>query len=375
MQTMSRPIHWLGPDLHSVDHYISLGRQSLQAGLNHRALNWGTSSAPDVDFYNTCRPNCFLWPELALSSALPWAPLLRPLNHLCELDPSSRPVALMTAIDLSNWWSMLIKPVSYSDVEFQFNLSRPEFLVRVGYCGLALNYFSVSEEISELAACLSMVGVGAIEILLASTCDLCRLRRAAPGLKRCDQCSRSKQLFDAEASGSRAAKSLRTKRIRDRIGISMVSTSEDLHVSFSRAMASLLFTMKRESAPHQRWLEGVHSSLDIAPMVREKLPSNFTEIEHTAQLAALREAIDRNEWDYGVWPSKILKAQAFFEASKVVDDRRRADGILPRTIELGDRARALLRQGLSKTEVASRLSISRSHLSHVLGRTSGLHER
>jgi hypothetical protein len=155
----------------------------------------------------------------------------------------------------------------------------------------------------------------------------------------------------------------------------MVSTSEDLHVSFSRAMASLLFKMKRESAPHQRWLEGVHSSLDIAPMVREKLPSNFTEIEHTAQLAALRETIDRNEWDYGVWPSKILKAQAFFEASKVVDDRRRADGILPRTIELGDRARALLRQGLSKIEVASRLSISKSHLSHVLSRTSGLHER
>lgn len=367
---MLRPIHWLGPGHHDVNHYIAIGRQSVQAGLNHLALVCGTADTPDVSVYNVCRPNYFLWRELEPGSALPWAPLRWDLNYLFQLDPSSLPVAFMTSNDLVNWWSQLLKADPVSNKDFAAGLVRPEFLINFGFHKMHQDFCWESEEVSELAACLSMVGVGAVEILLADTCDLCRLRRAAPASKRCEQCSRSKQLTDEGGQRAQAAKSMRNKRIQVRNGDPFPSVTDELHASFSRSIASLLFAIGREKVLHQQWLEAAKSSLDVAPLVREKLQSNFLEISHKEQLAALRNVIDPNEWDYAAWPNKILRAQAFAEASDALFRRRRTGGPLPQTIDLANRARTLISHGLSMSEVALRLSISKSHLSHTLKRTS-----
>lgn len=372
MPTTIRPIHWLGPGRHSVDHYIAVGRQAVQVALNHRALAWATASTPDVSIYNISRPNHFLWRKLEPGCTLPWAPLNRHLEYLFELDPSSRPVALMTSIDLVSWWSMLIKPDSFSNKDFFSCLSKPDFLVRFGFRKLALDSYWVSEEVSELAACLSMIGVGAVEILLAGSCDLCCVRRAAPASRRCDQCSRSKRLVDPEGQRVQAAKSMQTKRVRDRCVIPVISTPDDLHASFARSITSIFFTMEGKNPAYVQWLESVNSSFEVAPLVRSKLSSNFLEISPAKQFSELRNIIDRNEWDYSVWPTKILQAQAFTEASDAAMRRRRNGGPLPTTIDLANRARILLHQGLSMSEVALRLSISKSHLSHTLKRTSSI---
>lgn len=303
------------------------------------------------------------------------APLHKQLNYLYQLNRSSRPLELMTSDDLTNWWSMLIKPDQASNEEFRTRLSNPEFLVRFGYLNLNRDFSWISEATFELGACFSMVGVGAIEILLAGTCELCHLRRTAPAATRCDQCSRSKRLIDPEELRSQAARSLRNKRVRDSSVVTLNATSADLHDSFSRSIASLLFRMRKRSPPHLLWMKRVQAALDVAPHVRAKLNPSFLEMEHGAQLSALRHVIDAHEWDYGQWPEKILRAQALFESAEVLTGRRRIKGPLQQTKDLANRARALLRQGLSKTEVACQLSISKSHLSHVLGRTSHLDER
>lgn len=370
MPTTIRPIHWLGPGHHSVGHYIALGRQAVQVALTHRALAWGTTDTPDVSVYNNCRPNHFLWPELRPGCTLPWTPLDRHLNYVFDLDPSSRPVAFMSSNDFGSWWSMSIKPDRFPDEGFLACLSKPDFLVRFGFYKLALSFFSISEEVSEVAACLSMIGVGAIEILLAGTCDLCRLRRAAPASRRCDKCSRSKRLIHPEEQRGQAARSMQTKRLRDSCVIPVISTSDDLHASFARSMASIFFTMEGKSPAYVQWLENVKSSFEVAPLVRSKLSSNFLEIPPAEQFTELRNIIDHNEWDYSVWPTKILQAQAFTEASDALIRRRRTGGPLSTTIDLANRARTLLRQGLSMSEVALQLSISKSHLSHTLKRTS-----
>lgn len=372
MLSTRRSIFWLGPGWHSVDHYISLGRQTVQVAINHYALNWGTVSGLNVNLYNAASPNLFFWPEIFVGDRLPPAPLRRDLRFLYELDQSSRPVPFMTDSDLVNWWCREIPPDSMSQSDFRAKLSDPAFLIKWGYNKIRNDYFWVSEEVTELAACLSMIGVGAIELMLSSCCDLCGLRRSAPSLSRCDQCSQSKKLIEPSAIAIQSRNSGRNRRVRDRGSIPPASPLTDIYESFSRSICSLLFRWRDDAYFYPEWLDKVSTSLESAPLVYGTLPANFLDFGGGEKLRALRVSIDRNEWDYLAWPDKILRAQESLATAASLSARRRTGGPLRATMELALRARTLIREGLTHREVASRLSISRSHLSHVLKRTSNL---
>ena len=104
------------------------------------------------------------------------------------------------------------------------------------------------------------------------------------------------------------------------------------------------------------------------PHVRSTLPTNFCELSDARACATLRRCVDPREWVVSYWYARVAAAEAWLEAAHILPRGRTHMTHSDLNRERVAKARAWLLDGLSKKEIASRLAVSSSHLSHLLRR-------
>lgn len=364
-----RPLPWFPRGRHDVDVLSTIGYQVVQASIHHVAEFW-IPDVPESEVQNALMPNESAFKYLREGESLPPTPLIPATFYFPVLEPSSRPVPLMTSHDLMNWWACLIGRTYPRCTTLSTQLNRPDYLVRTGYLLLKEEYFEATDDRHELGACLSMIGAGALAIFTSQPCNLCKIRRSVAGTLRCSACSRSKRVINPTDMQSQKADASRIRRILINSTLQDMSLSENHFSIYSRSIASLLFSMGKHSPYYLEWLFHINAALDKAPTIKQMLGSEFQGADFRSQTQVLRNIIDENEWDYGHWSEKILHAQFWHDAADIVQKRRRGPGPMAKTINLGQHAQKLLQQGFSKKEIALELGVSLSHLSHILRRVS-----
>jgi hypothetical protein len=361
----------MGQGRHSVDMLSTLGYQSVEAGLVHVASQWGTTQF-DVRVFNALIPHEYIWPPLLDGDQPPVQPLtISSLAEFPVLEPSSRPVPLMTSRDLVSWWEQQLPDAYAQGLDAGDLFTKPDLLICYGCHRLKHSLAEIWEDTAALGACLSMIGTGAVAMIGSTHCELCRFRQSIPGGLRCASCSRSKQAVDFRDDKMAAARARRALRIRAGASGMDVLPCEDVRASFSRAIASSVWSMRTGCKAHSEWLASVQQALKSAPLVYALLPENFAGLGYSGQARALQAALDEHEWDYAAWPLKISMAQSWLESATAVRSRKRGPGPLPETLARARAALDLLSGGYSKRDVARALGVSPSHLSHLLRRTSG----
>lgn len=352
-----------------MDVLINLGHQAITAGLVHACTGWGTASF-QADLFHQLIPHHHLWSRTA-SDSVPVAPLSPQSLLLPLLDPGARPVPFMTSFDLVGWWIQQVFPSEANPNDLAKVLDRPDARIVIGTYQLSNTFRLLQEDCPPLGACLSMVGAGALEILLAHQCELCKHRRAIHGL-RCPACSRSKQAIDLSQGSDAAVRARRARSIRASITELVVGLPDNQRASLGRSVASLLFAMPNTSNAYLQWLDSIQQALKQAPLVASALPRDFLTMGFKSQLKELRKYVDPYEFDYAIWPEKIVWSHAWQEQEAGIQARRRGPGPMPQTITQATQALALLNSGLTKAEVARVLGVSPSHLSHILARTQSM---
>jgi hypothetical protein len=366
---MTQPLVWLGPGEVQVDVLINLGHQAITAGLVHVCTDWGTTSFKG-DHFRHLIPQHHLWPS-PINDRVPPAPLSPESLLLPLLEPEARPAPFMTRFELVGWWIEQVFPHEANPSRLSEVLDRPDSRIVVGTHHLRTTFELLSEDCAQLGACLSMIGAGALEMLFAQQCELCKHRWAIYGL-RCRACSRSKQAIDVSHSNEAAVRARRARSIRDTITSLVGDLSDDQRGSLARSVAGVLYAMPNTSAVYQHWLDSIKQALKQAPLVESGLPNDFLTLDFTRQLKELRKLLDPSEFDYSIWPVKIAWSQAWLEQEADIQARRRGPGPMPKTVTKATQALALLNSGLSKAEVARVLGVSPSHLSHILARTQSM---
>lgn len=364
-----RPLPWLRPGMLRVDYLMNLGHGAIRAATCHMATAWGTRNfSPNL--YNRLIPQAYLWRPLPPDAPQLSPPLLLVHPQIALLEPSARPVPLMDAYDLTEWWLRKIYSEHNHSHQMRGNFTEPDRLVLDGVSHLRNELQMECQDTPEIGCCLTMIGAGTLAIIGATPCDLCNFRNSVNGTSRCGACSRSKRVVDPEDEQVRAAKARRSRAIRAVTSMQPAQFDQNVESLVARSISSILYSMTPGCEAHNLWKAEVEAALSVAPMVERSLPRNFLGLKHWQQVNALQTAIDPNEWDYAAWPKKIAWAQAWASGKAHVDSRRKLSGVTGKTMECAEQARALLNTGESKTAIANRLGISLSNLSHILRRAS-----
>ena len=364
---MSRPIPWMSPGVHAVDSLMNIGLQAIGAGLSHVAADWG-SGPVDPDVFAEISPNFYFW-HAQSHTCTHLDPKLLTAPWFALLDPSARPLPFMRRARLLEWWQATIL-AGMAPQKFAELMGKPDFLIFAGVHLLKKIYSQHSEDTPEVGACLAMVGTGAAVLFGSDSCTICRFRRAVHATGRCSFCTRSKWAASEVSGESKDARSHRNRRIQATSSEISVNLGNDIANSCARSVASILFHMGTDSAVYKHWYMQIHEVLTQSPTVTARLPKEFDSLPPHSQLQALRKAVDPWEWDYSLWPEKIEKAQAWFDASEKLQQRRLGSGPTLKSIALAEEALSLLNTTQTRREVAERLGISSSHLSHLLKRTA-----
>jgi AraC-like DNA-binding protein len=111
-----------------------------------------------------------------------------------------------------------------------------------------------------------------------------------------------------------------------------------------------------------------HMRAGAYPRVRARLPQDFCELNTARASATLRRHIDPGEWVPSYWLSRVGAAEIWLEAAESLSPGRMHMKPSETNQKRVGVARSLIQQGLPKKEIALRLGISPSHLSHLLRR-------
>lgn len=368
----TRPLSWLTREYHDVMRLCRVGYTALQIGINHASKRWGSGSIDRETYYRLLPHVDF--PGLDKNGGLPIASLfLAVVLKVPDFEPNLIPVRMMRRHDLVGWWEKMLRPSDMTNEEFGIVVSQPELLIKHGYQMLYGPYYFEPDCSREFAACVSMVGAGVAGLVTTRPCSLCKFRRSVYRSGRCDLCSMSKSVVSPNQLDQQAARTRKRRRILQAGNSSLVElVIPDSQEPAERSLASLLDSMNRRSPEYRAWAKRVRDALALAPRIRSQLPDNFTRLHQQVQWRELRRVIDPLEFDYAVWPEKIQAAQRWLDAEAEVSSRRKVAGPTRSTTEKAARARSLLRSGLSRSEVATEMGLSLSHLSHILRRTEGL---
>ena len=248
----------------------------------------------------------------------------------------------------------------------------PHLLIRLGYRIARSIATTDGVESEAFQAALCAVGVGAMGIDLW-TCKSC-FRRTRGDLHACDLHSQAKVVL----SISNVEKAHQVQRARNaRLVVKQFEKSLPMErgflgffelelYEFELRVGSILWPLV--GGVHQEWLAHVLRALANAPAVMARLPSDFEAIPHHTQMQALQDAVGSREWIVSRWPELIGVAETWLQAEMHVAADFKREGMSPLSRSRFGTANDLLAQGCSRSEIAARLGISRSHLSHLLRR-------
>lgn len=371
----SGALRWLGHGVrHELSKIIAFGHLAidLAAAYGSGATHGYGPAAFDIDRYLLLIPGQAQdWnPEVADTH---WAPL-HYMDGFLALDPildeGLLPFPTGTVGDILAW---LRNTLSREGRQAKLNdqvFSEPDLLITAGYQNLPEPGCEERLDSQNGAAGLALVGLGAVCYWTRERCDIC-FRLKAPGLDRCTLHSQSKLNLgeDSQEAGQRA----QSARVARKAILASPNLSEILHLrsglaTFEHAVASILWPRLVAEATYSP--SAVISALELAPRVQGLLPSGFSSLPAVEQMSMLRQGLDPEEHVAFLWPQKIREAEEWLSIEAMIAPGRQT-GLSQANLARVTQIRTLLEQGLPNAEIAEKLEISRSHLSHLLRRAGG----
>jgi hypothetical protein len=214
----------------------------------------------------------------------------------------------------------------------------------------------------EVAIALAMFGLASRALLKERECELC-YRIAFPGLTRCRFHTRAKVV-----EYGRVVQDARTARMifEATTAIRAEAASVRYRRSRERRLAGAIFRLPIEAS--DVWHFNVQMALRKSPLVERLIGQPAELLEPIDLLRELRQVIDPDELEVGVWPRKILWAQRWLEFAEAVAPGAPPKGARLPTKERLRTAEVLLKSGMTAAQVAEKLKITRTNLYQILHR-------
>ena len=282
-----------------------------------------------------------------------------PLRDVLQFVPKS-----FTRLDLLEFLAeeWIQKSLFNTDLD-RFN--DPVEIVRTGFLMLREAREKFGKHSPEFAKTLLLIGCGSYQFTASKQCELC-FRRIAISEKRCNEHTQSK--FVRTDIRQEAAKQSQRARIgrktAKRIRHAFVENDARLPNLEPGNMAGIFWN----GTNHPEMQATILAALESAPLVRKRLPKNFNTLIFSEQLDVLRAKLDPLQWDVNSWVQTITNAQMWFETEKLIAPGSPPKGMREKSKKLAEEATFHLARGVSQKDVATRLGMSESGLSHLLKR-------
>lgn len=254
-------------------------------------------------------------------------------------------------------------------------LSRdPARLVRVGYQMLCSEWETHGQSRRQTGEALGVIGIGVLGLFPRVRCGVC-YRLSMPGSNRCAHHSQAKTIRATPAELNMHSLASARARLATQVVTLLRWQPDDFATdrgedckAEEKTITGLLWGYDWGSANHsiehlQKLMRG-----GVFPRVRARLPQDFCDLSTARANATLRRYIDPGEWVPSYWLSRVAAAEAWLEAADSLSPGRthmEPSEINQKRVGV---ARSLIQQGVAKKEIALRLGISPSHLSHLLRR-------
>lgn len=331
----------------------------------------GSQTSPEVDQVGPCG-----WlPDRLLSQGPNIDDLVQATTRSSASGFSILSPALPSSGRRADWLATLPQILPLQQRQRLKLLTRaPARLLRVGYRILCDEWSTHGHTRRQTGEALAVIGLAALGLFPRVRCAVC-YRLSMPGTTRCAWHSQTKvarvseSASHAQISGESRLADKVMKELRWGRMDFVTDRGEDPYIE-EKTVAGILWGLNVDDGPFN--LQGLRNGLIAGhfPHVGALLPRNFVELNDGHTCAMLRRAIDPNEWVVSCWYTRVAAAEAWLKVAARLAPGRRHMQPTERNRERVDLARTLLQQGLSKKEVASRLGVSASHLSHLLRRFS-----
>lgn len=282
-------------------------------------------------------------------------------------DSGVLPTEVMSRDEIVGWIEGELKSVRLKPARIKHLFSDPVSMIQLGYRLTRLAGRRKGLELGSglVVASLCLVSLGKLGVP-THRCNKC-FRWASPGLQRCRLHSLSK--FAKSSHVYANARTVRQIRIAER-ALTGLNWPQDLQPSVNlkdtqMAVCSILWDLDQRD--DLQWQAQLTHALKQAPTVKSLLPLDFLQLSSAAQLTALRDLIDENEWMLSKWSDKIVVAEKWFVAMQELS-KTRTSGLSDANLRRLSTATLLINEGLPKKIVAERLDIKPSYLSQILKR-------
>lgn len=250
-------------------------------------------------------------------------------------------------------------------------LTDPVRLIRHAYSLLCKTLREEGPEARHFTEAVALLGLGLQGVFPRVRCAVC-FRLALPQRLRCRLHTQS--MIGRSGSEGKAIHSWIAAQ--SRLAASVMRTlawhpNEHVNDSFDNTFGEMNFLAGclwgvSGARSQEVLLEWASNVLKASPMVRSQLPGHFERLSPSRKFSALRYCLDPQDWVLDAWPVKISAAEQWFSvAASLSPGRARMSAVNQQRLH---EAFKLLATGLPKKEVASRLGVSPSHLSHLLAR-------
>lgn len=352
------------------------------AATGHASIS--LAAIETLGLYRSENPPCRLpWPavyrQLVPSTLIVWGLEFRwsidvtggnfdVIGSACPTEITrSAPLHAMTRTQVHVWLRAEFNRLAIGEKHTDGIFFQPAQLVLKGYSLIRWARRKSAEFSQLLLLGLVMIGLGGRWLHTRRRCEVC-FRCAEPGLSRCRSHSQSKLNWGtsarAHATASQSARvARRVLQFPDMNMIPAVRASSGIY-----CVAGILWPGKADAAVGSRAKLG--DAISRAPLLANLLPAEFLTLPYRQQLAHLRAQIDPNEWSPVFWDSKIRDAQRWVEMETAAAPGRSGPSEINR--KRLTQAHDLLAAGLSRSEVAEALAITRSHLTKLLNRHAHL---
>ena len=275
----------------------------------------------------------------------------------------------------SEWLATLpqLLPLQYRP-RLGFLMRDPARLLRVGYQMLCREWAVHGQGRCQTGEAIAIIGLGALGLFPRVRCAVC-YRLAMPATTRCAQHSQTQSIRVDDGVAKVHAQISSDARLAKRVIAKLGWAPNDFLTDFGhdgfveeKTIGGLLWGLHVGDEGHT--LHHLRGSLRAGhlPRVCALLPSNFCELDDVRACASLRRHIDPDEWVVSYWYTRVGAAEAWLDAAEALSPGRTHMMPTDQNRERVAKAHVLLQQGLPKKDIAVRLGISQSHLSHLLRR-------
>ncbi|MBH2044155.1 MAG: hypothetical protein I8H87_11680 [Comamonadaceae bacterium] len=250
----------------------------------------------------------------------------------------------------------------------------PARLVRLGYQLLCHEWSAHGQNRRQTGEALAIIGLGALGLFPRVRCTVC-FRMSMPATSRCATHSQTQGIRVHDDGPSMHAQISSEARLAKRVMTKLSWAQTDFVTAFGidsyveeKTIGGILWGLHVGESGYT--LQDLREGLSAGrfPRVRALLPNNFSELNDARACACLRRHIDPGEWVVSYWYTRVGAAEAWLEVAESLSPGRTQMKVTDQNRERVANARSLLQQGFSKKDVAEKLGISQSHLSHLFRR-------